>query len=99
MLPDGVQSQRPVPRPKNTPSVVWEQQTHQYAQGYDAKVGKWIVGSVAFDSLRTKGSKAVHKARCRLPGIKESLGNYEHESEARERVERAVAHWFREAIK
>ena len=72
--------------------IEWNRRNGQYTA---LNLGKWRVGSVYLDSMRSKDDPLVYAATCRLPGIKDDLGRYATELEAKQRVEGAVAHWLR----
>ena len=59
-----------------------------------ARVGVWNVGSVFWDSLRSKGSAKMHKAVVLLPGLNENLGHFETQKEAGDHLEKVVMDWF-----
>ena len=78
--------------------IRWEPNPDRYSTGDTAKVGKWRVGMVFMDSLRPVGSPLEWAALSTLPGLKQRLGDYRTEEEAKTRVETAVTHWFRKAL-
>jgi hypothetical protein len=72
----------------------WKPATGILASGHVCYAGKWEIGSVGYVS----GSKSdvYHQgAFMKLPGLKERLGVFETEEEARKRVEQAGLHWFK----
>jgi hypothetical protein len=72
----------------------WEQDTRQYSSGKILLLGKWKVGTVYYDSCRSKDDPKKYEATCYLPGIKNSLGHYDEEDKAKVIVEEAVNHWI-----
>jgi hypothetical protein len=60
-------------------------------------LGKWKVGGTNWDSCLAAGTEEKYRAWVLLPGMKESLGHFKTEAEAKERVEKAVSRWLEEA--
>lgn len=58
-------------------------------------VGRWQVGAVERTSIIRQGDPNKFSVVCRLPGIKNSLGQFPAEEEAVPVLLRAVEHWFR----
>jgi hypothetical protein len=65
------------------------------ASGCHAYLGKWRVGWVGWS--RINRDDPPYKATCRLPGIKDTLGRFDTEEEARAKLVKAVEHWLKEA--
>lgn len=63
--------------------------------GHHAFLGKWRVGWVGWDRLHP--NDPPYGASCRLPGIKDRLGRFNTEEEARAKLVKAVEHWLKEA--
>jgi hypothetical protein len=61
--------------------------------GHVALLGRWDVGRTEYDGL-AKREEPKYIASCRLPGIKERLGNFATEDEAKERIVKAVTVWL-----
>lgn len=74
--------------------VEWIRQTHQYSNGYWAKVGKVTVGHSGYFS-GTRGETKNYGCECLLPGIKKSTERYATVDEAKDRLERMVSAWFK----
>lgn len=72
----------------------WERQAHKYSDGENYRVGKIVVGS-AFYSSTTRGDPAKYAVQIELPGIRQPTDWYVNIEDAKARVERAVATWFR----
>lgn len=72
----------------------WERQTHKYSDGENYRIGKIVVGS-AFYSSTTRGDPAKYAVQIDLPGIRQPTDRYVNVEDAKARVERAVAVWFR----
>ena len=77
------------------PQVTWHKQTGRYQGGEDAKVGKWVVGAVIDSVSATRYDRDKYHAILFLPGIKNNRGLYPDMAAARQRVEDAVAYWFK----
>jgi len=75
----------------------WEKYVKQYSSGEYLFLGKWKVGSIQYDSFRSKDDPLKYIANCRLPGIKDDLGHFEDEDKAKSIVEFAVDHWIKGA--
>jgi len=72
----------------------WEKDIGQYTSGEILYLGKWKVGGFYFDSTRSQGHLKKWRATCTLPGIKNSLGHFATEAEAKDKAEFAVKHWL-----
>lgn len=59
--------------------------------------GKWHIGGFYYSGLVSKGDPKKYKVYCSLPGLKEVIGHYETEEEAKQNLEQAVTFWFKEA--
>ena len=72
----------------------WKPDTRMFYSGSNVcYAGKWPIGSVSYVS-GSKGDIAHQGAFTRLPGLKEQIGVFETEEEARKRVEQAGRYWF-----
>lgn len=76
-------------------TIIWKQNKAQYCCGEIAFVGKWRVGTAAYDSCRGRNEPNKYEAICILPGIKRDLGHFETEQQAKQVVEEAINHWFK----
>jgi hypothetical protein len=76
-------------------SFYWRDDIGQWASGKVCYVGKWKVGKVAYTS-RSKGDTEHDGAFMYLPGLKECLGYFANQEEAKRRVEQAAAYWLKE---
>lgn len=74
--------------------VIWKPNKSKYCQGNFAFLGKWKVGEFFWDGAQSQGSELHYKAKCFLPGIKDTLGNFKTEEEAKATVEYAVNYWM-----
>ena len=72
--------------------VTWVKNNSIYENGELCKVGKYN-----YNSLRSRDDPKAYRATCRLPGVKENLGDYETENAAKNRVDNAVRYWFAQA--
>lgn len=72
----------------------WVRNETKFISGDRLFVGKWNVGGIHYNSLRAKNDPKKWKATCRLPGIKQNLGDYESEEEAKTELIKVVDHWF-----
>ncbi|MBD9542925.1 hypothetical protein IB276_26110 [Ensifer sp. ENS04] len=72
----------------------WERQTHQYSCGENYRIGKVIVGS-AFYKSGPRDEPAKYALCINLPGIKSPEQLYTNIEDAKARLERVVATWFR----
>ena len=72
--------------------IQWKKHSDRYGPpALRCYLGKWHVGSVVWSLMKDKR----YEARCRLPDLKDRLGNYELEADAQERVEKAVRYWLK----
>lgn len=55
---------------------------------------KWYVGGYHYNSLRNRDDPKCYKVTCRLPGLKDDLGDYETHHEAQARLEKAAVYWL-----
>lgn len=69
----------------------------RYSQGRDAFLGKWRVGWFGYDGTHSRGDPKKYKATCALPGMKDHLGNFETEEEAKAQLIKAVDVWLKGA--
>jgi hypothetical protein len=74
---------------------VWEQQTGKYANGVNYKVGKIIMGSAFYSGARAKNDPTKYGSSVDLPGMRSRILYFESLEEAKQRVENAVAKWFK----
>lgn len=72
----------------------WKINTAQYTCGELLYLGPWNVGGIHYDSARSKSDKEKYAATCNLPGIKNMLGHFKTNEEAKEKAENAVRHWL-----
>ncbi|MEN4974054.1 hypothetical protein ABEH62_09255 [Pantoea eucalypti] len=75
--------------------VNWERQEQRFARGENLMVGKWCVGSISPDVVKSEhGNMCVYTD---LPGLKKRLKNRLNTEQAKAALENAVAYWFAEA--
>ncbi|MEZ2132495.1 MULTISPECIES: hypothetical protein [unclassified Sinorhizobium] len=72
----------------------WERQTGKHQLGENFRIGKVVVGA-AFYSSTTRDDPLKYAVRVDLPGIKNPTDRYTNIEDAKARLERAVATWFR----
>jgi len=77
--------------------VSWVPNNSQYCSGKSAMLGKWVVGEIYWDGTVSKGSDLNQKAKCFLPGIKNDLGNFKTEDEAKKTIIFAIGYWLDKA--
>lgn len=70
----------------------WVDDTGPWANGKNCYLGKWRIGKVAWTS-RSKGDTEHEGAFMYLPGLKDCLGYFASQEEAKARVERAARYW------
>lgn len=76
--------------------IIWKKPDEgNYASGERAWIGKIKVGGYVWD--REQGSDNVYKCYLELPGIYMKPGSirFATEAQARERIEKAIATWFK----
>ncbi|WP_277268291.1 hypothetical protein [Pantoea septica] len=73
----------------------WAPQEHRFAQGEKLMVGKWCVGSISPDVVKSEhGNIGIYT---NLPGLKARLKNRPNIEQAKAALEHAVNYWFQEA--
>lgn len=78
--------------------LTYKKQTGIYQNGLDAMLGRWNVGSVFWDGMRSKDDPKTYKVTCRLPGIKDVVGNFEKEEDAKSKLQEVVNFWMWKTI-
>ena len=78
--------------------IKWVEKTGQFANGKNAMVGKWAVGSVDWNSMKSQGSNLNYSATIMLPGLKNNCGAFESEADARAKVANTIMGWFAMAL-
>ena len=79
----------------DTPTIRWELREHQYGPpAHEAYVGTWIVGGASY-AMVSQGEPPAYSANCRLPGMRENLGQHPTLTEAQNITERAIHRWFK----
>jgi len=65
-------------------------------KGFIGRLGKYKTFIVFYDSSRPIGdkNKRAYKMKCRLPGIKDDLGNFISAEEAKKFAERVIDKWM-----
>ena len=71
--------------------ITWE--THNSSK--NCLLGRWLVGKVHYTAFTSVNDLKKWQANCYLPGIKTDLGRFENEEAAIEKLENAVAYWYR----
>jgi len=69
--------------------IEWKQQKNQDGSALNGSIGKYIFFKIIEDPSTNK-----YKLKCRLTGIKEDLGNFKDETEAKEKVIKLFSFWF-----
>ncbi|MFA5875215.1 MAG: hypothetical protein WC901_00810 [Candidatus Margulisiibacteriota bacterium] len=76
-----------------------EKLTLKYSNGVEVRCGKWKIGSVVWNSSGNpkgdNGEDLKYKAHCRLPGIKEFVGNFETEQKGVEKLQSVLDYWIK----
>lgn len=73
----------------------WERQQQRFGHGENLMVGKWCVGSISPDIVKSEhGNICVYT---NLPGLKTRLKNRPDIEQAKAVLEHAVAYWFQES--
>lgn len=73
----------------------WERQTGAYQFGENYRIGKVIVGCAFYDGSASRNDPAKYAIELYLPSIKRPSDTYTNIEDAKARLERAVATWFR----
>lgn len=76
----------------------WERKRGQYTSGEAAFLGKWEVGGWHWSAFASRDDPRKYRATLHLPGMKDVIGNYEREEDAKARVELAVGRWIEGAF-
>ena len=71
----------------------WKIRPQEYSNGKLLYLGKYAVASVDWDACVADKSLR-YKVSCRLPGIKDYLGNFATEEEGKSCAEHAVKLWM-----
>ena len=75
--------------------ITWKPPKRRGNTEKEAYLGRWCVGRYYYDGLRSRESnEPPYVAKINLPGVRPILGYYDSTTAAKERVERAVAHWL-----
>lgn len=75
---------------------IWIKNQTKYSSGENYKIGKIEVGAW-FNPLVSKGEPTIYRAQINLPGMKMNEGtiDFDDAEHARNRVESAIATWFK----
>ena len=76
----------------------WERTEGKYASGQTAFLGKWAVGGWTWNDLSSASDPRKYRALLNLPGMRNRIGDYEREADAKARVEFAVGRWIEGAF-
>ena len=78
--------------------ITTKRKTEPYINGINAYAGKWIIGSIIWNSLSSpindKGQVCKYKGNIRLPGLKQNIGDFVTEEEAIEKIEKLLNYWL-----
>jgi hypothetical protein len=81
---------------QSEPAIKWVKDAGRYTVGQVAMVGRIGIGGIFWDATGPKGDRStVWVASARLPQLRDRLGGYPTEDEARAHVESAWAGWWR----
>ena len=72
--------------------IIWKDDKAKYSNGEHGFVGKWRVFGVHYDGI-VKTEKR-EKLTCRLPDIKQDLGNFKTREEAQSKAEDVLKYWL-----
>lgn len=75
-------------------NITWTTQTGKYSNGEDCKLGEWVVGSVSWNGV-DRNPDLRYVAYCKLPGIKDVIGKFPTEQEAKSKLEATIAYWLK----
>lgn len=75
-------------------NLEWKQAEGKYETGKNCYLGKWHVGSAFYDGSTSRGNPNKYRATCTLPGIKNTLGHFLTEEEAKQIVIKVVGYWI-----
>ena len=75
----------------------WEQYSDGYVQGLRAKLGRWEIFRVYYNSCISRTASNKYTLKCKLPGIKDTIGNFETEKRAQDMAEAILKTWLSEA--
>ena len=76
----------------------WEKATSNHSPRMNLFAGKWLVGSVYWDSLTSSTNLDKYVARTVLPGLKSSQGHFRSQEKAQEKLEKAVVYWIERLV-
>lgn len=77
--------------------LTWEAQREKYSSGERLKLGPFVVGGYHWHGS-SQDSDKPYRVTCRLPGMKEVLGDEAGIASSRRRLEKAVYHWITRAF-
>lgn len=72
----------------------WEPYSGRYISGILAKLGKWEIFRIFSDSSTSRDSECKYILKCKLPGIKETIGHFKSETEAKTKAESVFKYWM-----
>ena len=75
-------------------NLTWKIKTEKYVNPHIGYIGEWKCFEYFYDSFIRKDSNLIYKLKCFLPGIKDDLGNYETEKQAKEKAQSVCDYWF-----
>ncbi len=75
------------------PKITWKTIQFMHSNARWGYVGKWPCFEVVWDSFSKKDAEKPYKLLCRLPGIKDNLGNFSQE-DAEAKATKILAHWI-----
>jgi hypothetical protein len=77
--------------------LIWERAVEQFANGSHGMLGKWKIFYVHYDGGRSRNDPDKYALGCSLPGIKDHLGHFREEEEAKVKAESVLVHWLKKA--
>lgn len=75
-------------------AFIWKTDNGRHVVSRTLCLGRVHVGTVYYDSCRSKDDPHKHAAVTRLPGLLGDLGHFASEEDAMRKVEAATTHWL-----
>jgi hypothetical protein len=79
--------------------IIWIIDERKSSTSKFGTIGKWKIFSTYYDGNTSKDDSTTGRIRltCFLPGIKKNLGNFQNETEAKEKAETALKYWVKQS--
>lgn len=72
----------------------WVDDKSMFGSGILGKSGKWVLFNIFYDGCVSRDKEEKYKLKCFLPGIKDNLGHFLKEKEAKEKAEKVLKYWI-----